>query len=460
MAEVSATIVEQLRLQGADIHLAIPHYRHLFTGASFHCCLGGRSRVHLAEDSSFYRCPSAYFGDLLAVSLSFQREVINHIIPLVQPDIVHCNDWMTGLIPAACKKLGIKTLFTVHNIHRERTTLAEIEARGIDASSFWESLHYEHYPYTFEQSYHHNAIDALSSAIINADYVSTVSPTFLKELSRGIHGELPGSVLHDLYIKTEAGYASGILNSPGPAFNPACDSELEQCYTPKTHREQKAFHKASLQKELGLIVKSDAPLLYWPSRLDPTQKGCQLLTNILHDIMEAYRDEFLELVIVGDGPFQCHFHDIVAMHGLSDHVAIAGFEEGLSHRAFAASDFVLMPSSFEPCGLPQMIGLRYGSVPIAHNTGGLHDTVTPFSDDYTEGNGVRFDYFDSNGLRWAIDTAMTFYRQPADLKGRTIRRTMEEALYRFDNGHMFHQYKEVYQKLARDRTTQTREPTP
>eukprot|EP00903_Cladosiphon_okamuranus_P003929 g3927.t1 len=182
LAEISATLLDSLIEGGADVHLALPHYRNLFQKGGSDCVTtevnhDPDSRVHLAEDCAFYRRAGAYIGspdEIRGAAIAFQREVINHIIPKVRPDIVHCHDWMTGLIPAACKKLGIKTLVTIHNTHSERTTLAEIENKGIDASEFWELLHYEYFPRSFASSYHHNAVDLLSSAIQSADFVNTI----------------------------------------------------------------------------------------------------------------------------------------------------------------------------------------------------------------------------------------------------------------------------------------------
>lgn len=457
MADISASLVSQLYGQDADVHLAVPHYRNLFKNNQENSTdepksLSSNSRVYLAEDDAFHQHISAYHGDLHAASLAFQREVINHIIPSVKPDIVHCNDWMTGLIPAACKKLGIKTIFTIHNIHRERTTLAEIQNFGIDPSEYWEKLYYDHANYSFDESYHHNTIDMLSSAIINADYVTTVSPTFLQEIIHGTHGELPDSVKSDLFTKIDVGYAKGILNAPDPSFAPNHDKVITQKYSYDTHQESKRINKSSLQEKLGLRINNEAPILFWPSRLDPIQKGCQLLTDILFQTLSDYDDVDLQLVIVGDGSFQGHFHDIVEKHQLHDRVAVRDFDESLSRLAFAGSDFVLMPSSFEPCGLPQMIGAFYGTLPIVHNTGGLHDTVEMLENEYTEGNGIVFDHFDSNGLRWAIDRAMDFYRAPDDIKKATITRVMSEANIRFSNEAMFQEYADAYTKLASDKS--------
>jgi ADP-glucose type glycogen/starch synthase len=463
LADISATLLENLIRDGADIHLAIPNYRNAFRngepeGSASTICHVPGSRIHLAEDCAFYRRSGAYHGspdEIRNAAIAFQREVINHIIPQVRPDIVHCNDWMTGLIPAACRKLGIKTLFSIHNIHRESTTLAEIEGKGIDATEFWDLLHYQHYPGSFGECYHRNPIDLLSSAIRNADHVSTVSPTFLEEIIQDKHGRLPPSIQWDLRVKIDSGYASGILNAPDDSYNPAQDCALAARYDHASHRQGKSVNKRKLQERVGLKVDGNAPVFLWPSRLDPVQKGCQLLTEILFRITEDYRREGLQLVTVGDGCFQRHFHDIVNGHGLRDRVAIMAFDEDLARLAYGGSDFVLMPSSYEPCGLPQMIGTRYGSLPIAHNTGGLHDTVHPLSGDLGTGDGFLFDHFDPNGLRWAIDQAMAFHRFPEHIREAAVSRIMRESSGLFSAGAMSGEYSAIYRKLAEDKSHKT-----
>ena len=128
-----------------------------------------------------------------------------------------------------------------------------------------------------------------------------------------------------------------------------------------------------------------------------------------------------------------HFHRIADLHGIRNRVAVRDFDEELSHLGFAASDFIFMPSSFEPCGLPQMIAPKYGSLTIAHDTGGLHDTVEPLEIGQDRGNGFLFKIFDAAGLRWAVDEAMRFYGQPADVRDRQVARVMREAMERFNH---------------------------
>ena len=124
----------------------------------------------------------------------------------------------------------------------------------------------------------------------------------------------------------------------------------------------------------------------------------------------------MEIVFVANGEFKRHFQDIVCWFNLQNRVAICDFDEKLSRQAFAAADFVFMPSLFEPCGLPQMIGPIYGTLPVAHDTGGIHDTIEDMDVSENTGNGFLFKDFDSNGLSWAMDQAMKFYDLPPEVK--------------------------------------------
>ena len=139
------------------------------------------------------------------------------------------------------------------------------------------------------------------------------------------------------------------------------------------------------------------PCFSGPHRLDPVQKGCTLLAQAMYDIISRYWDTGIQIVSVADGAYQKHFHDIVDFHGLHQRISVWGFNENLSHQAFAASDFIFMPSSFEPCGLPQMIGGLYGSLPIVFDTGGLHDTIRQLDVAHSTGNGFLFNVHDAQG---------------------------------------------------------------
>jgi ADP-glucose type glycogen/starch synthase len=458
MADVSASLVQALHELGADVHVALPHYRRMFHVETAQLVAEElrkykshlpNERIHLAEDRCFYYRDTVYAqGEAnLKLSLAFQREVINNIIPRVQPDLIHCNDWMTGLIPAAARREGIPCLFTVHNIHTHKLTLAQIEDAGIDAAEFWQNLYYAYPPYNYEESRSSNQIDLQASGIFGAHFINTVSPTFLREIVNGWHSFVPDSIRGEIRNKFNAGCAAGILNAPDSADNPATDDKIPHKYTPASHREIKRQNKLALQHALGLEQNPDAPLFFWPSRLDPVQKGPQLLTDIIYRFLDKHYAKGAQLAVIANGPFQQPFWDIREFHGLHSRLAVRNFDGRLSQLGFAASDFTLMPSLFEPCGLPQMQAPIYGSLAIAHNTGGLHDTVEPLDWEHSIGNGFVFDNYDSNGLFWAMDRAMEFYSQSTEVKEREIKRIMTESLARFNHAACAKEYIKLYEQM-------------
>ena len=459
LADVSATLISALFEEGADIHVALPDYRCMF-GAGIAPLQIKKldairrkmpaERIHLAEDRAFFyldRVYSDYGNENGKISLAFQREVINNIIPRVQPDLIHCNDWMTGLIPAMARQQEIPCLFTIHNIHTIRRRLDYIEDRGIDAASFWQYLFYDGYPSDYERTRENNLVDFLVSGVFASHFVNTVSETFLLEIVNGQHDFVKESLRRELAAKYEAGCAAGITNAPDATFAPESDRRLALKYDADTHMEGKRENKRALQNALGLVKNVNAPLFFWPSRLDTVQKGCQLLAHILYDVVSRYWDRQLQVVFVADGEFKRYFQEINWNHNLLERVAICDFDEKLSHLAFGASDFVLMPSLFEPCGLPQMIGPIYGSLPVAHDTGGIHDTVLHMDVNLETGNGFLFETFDPDGLSWAIDQAMAFYELPMQVRTRQIARVMREGKTAFNHTVTARRYMDLYEKM-------------
>lgn len=459
LADVSASLISALYDQGGDIHVALPNYRSIFKKQ----CLPilekeldiirkkiPGERIHLAEDRSFFYLNNVYSGyetEDVKISLSFQREVINNIIPRVQPDLIHCNDWMTGLIPSMAKKAGIPCLFTIHNIHTVKNTMEEIEDRGIDAALFWNHLYFDNAPVSYEESRSHNKVDFLLSGVFSAHYVNTVSPTFFREITEGNHHFIEQSLKRELSNKWNAGCAAGILNTPDPTFNPEFDTALFKNYTADNHEKGKKTNKLFLQKKTGLMEDPHAPLFFWPSRLDTIQKGCQLLAEILYNLISTYWEKKLQVIFVADGTYKQIFKDIVSRFNLEKRVAVEGFDENLSRLAYAAADFLFMPSRFEPCGLPQMAGPIYGTLPVAYDTGGIHDTVFDLHMAHNTGNGFLFKHHTPEGLRWATDQAMLFYDQPVKLKNRQIKRIMRESLEKFNHTVTAKQYIQLYEKM-------------
>lgn len=445
LADVSALLLDSLADAGADVHVALPHFRSLFQSGP----AGHSAHLHLCEDREFCYRRSVYEGCKDAnvrAALAFQRDVIHYVMPRVRPDLVHCHDWMTGLVPAAARSMGIPSLFTVHNLHDERVTLGHIEDRGLDAAKFWEHLYFLDYPGCYETARDQNPVSMLASGILAADQMNTVSPSFLDELSYGGHGA-KWPVVDSVRGKLGAGCAHGIINALPPDLLPSNDTHLPERYCASSHLSGKRSNKRALQISLGLEVDDEAPLIFWPSRLDPVQKGCQLLADILYQVISDYWALGLQIVFIADGPYHDPFTNIANFHGLQKRIAVRSFSENLSRLGYAGSDYMLMPSSYEPCGLAQLIGLRYGSLPIVHSTGGLRDTVTQLQSDRNTGNGFPFEVCNSEGLRWAIDQAMQFHIRPIQEKNRNITRIMRHASNEPSSATMVERYLDLYRDL-------------
>ncbi len=461
LADVSAALITALFEQGADVHVALPDYRAIFSDGltpvlkkelrRIHRIMPDE-HIHLARDRAFYyinRVYSSYGEENIKLALAFQREVISHIVPQVQPDLIHCNDWMTGLIPAMARQMGIPCLFTIHNIHTVKITLAYIEDRGIDAAYFWQNLYCEKMAESYEDARDTIPVDMLTSGIFAAHFVNVVSPTFLEEIVHGQHHFIEPPIQRELANKYYADCAYGILNAPDPAFNPATDKHLNKNYSVGNFVTGKRENKLFLQDKLGLIKDKKAPVFFWPSRLDPVQKGCQLLSEIFYPFISKYWDQNLQVIFVADGNYQMIFRDIVNNHGFQKRVAICDFDYQLEHLTYAAADFILMPSRFEPCGLPQMIAPLYGALPVAHDTGGIHDTIKDLNVENNFGNGFLFKTFDANGLFYAINQAMNFYNLPDRTKAKQIKRVMTESAAQFTYVATARQYIELYEKMLK-----------
>ena len=193
-AEFLADLIGDLFERGADVHITQPDYRSVFADISdINRMLGARkipqTRVHLAEDRAFYytNCPeSNRQWENIRISLAFQREVINRILPLVQPNLIHCHGWMTGLIPAMARRLEIPCIFTFQNLETCKIPLSEIEDRGIDAAAFWHHLFYYRFPSNYEETRETNPADFLLSGIFAADYTSVAGPVFLVKIGENL----------------------------------------------------------------------------------------------------------------------------------------------------------------------------------------------------------------------------------------------------------------------------------
>lgn len=350
-------------------------------------------------DNEFYFCRNRIYGEGDdAERFAFYSKAVLACIAFLglDPDIIQCNDWQTACIPVflhaefAQQFPHAKCVFTIHNI----------EYQGWADRDFFSNV------LALPEQYRDDltmgdSINLMKGAIMTADRVTTVSETYAQELhySYFAHG-----------METCLGYRgadfSGILNGiDTTVFNPAQDKLLAQPYDADTMREGKAACKAALQREVGLAVRPDAPVLAMVTRL-AGHKGIDLLCYILDRLME--RD--VQFVLVGSG--EARFEDALraAVKRYPGRLAaILRYDGQLANRIYAGADLYLMPSQAEPCGLSQLIAMHYGTVPVVHATGGLRDTVLPYDPATGDGRGFTFQSYNGDDFLAAIDRALALF---------------------------------------------------
>lgn len=319
-----------------------------------------------------------------------------------QPDIVHCNDWQTGLVPALLDLEAQRpaTVFTIHNLaYQGLFGRDQFAALGLPRD--WWSMHSLEF---------HNHASFIKGGLVYADRLTTVSPTYAKEICTPEYGcGLDG------LLASRSEHLTGILNGVDyETWNPGHDPLIARTYSSRSLG-LKTENKSALQQAFGLPVRPDAILLGHVGRL-VEQKGIDLLIQALPALVQRP----VQLVILGSG--EKHFETALSTlgHQFPDKVQVhIGYNEALSHLLEAGSDIFLMPSRFEPCGLNQMYSLRYATPPVVRRTGGLADSVVHASDtalrDKTA-TGFVFDHASADDLLHSIDRALYFYAQPGTWK--------------------------------------------
>jgi len=463
LGDISASLIRYLNdSKDFELHVVLPMYdnkiKHMAAITNreidrLAIVLSGKG-IHLVNDSAFSYISNPYqqhrIHTSIRRSLAFQRYIINDLLDWIQPDVVHCNDWMTALVPAAARAKGIKSLFTLHNIFTEKQTLMDIELSGIKPMDFSEYLYYEQFPddiiNNWQKHFSTNKIDFTASAILACDYFNTVSETFLEELKDNYFADIvPDSIYRMIKLKYEQGRALGIINAPNDNVNPRLLTSITN-FNKHTVIEGKAANKLNFQKKMGLPQDNDIPLFFWPSRLY-FQKSPELITDNADYFLKKYRIQ-IAVVANGDKDIEKKFKDLAQkLPGL----AYRKFDESLSDLGKAAADFILMPSRYEPCGLPQMEAPRFATLPVVRATGGLKDSVEHLDVENNTGNGFSFLIADRAGLEFGITEALKFYSLPIEIKKPILQRIMGESKERFNLKKTAQQYMRIYRTLIAEK---------
>lgn len=330
----------------------------------------------------------------------FNRAVLEFIKQVDwQPDLINCNDWQTGMVPVLLnleykKDLfysKIKTVFSIHNL---------LFKGSFSPKVLPELFGYDYMPLVNGSVELDGSVSFLKGGLNYCDQITTVSNTYAEEIKTPQYGEgLDG------FLRSKSYYLMGIVNGIDyEEFNPQDDKFIFKNFSINSLG-NKLENKLALQRELGLPQKKDTPMIGLISRLTH-QKGCDLIVNMIDRLLQ--RD--IQIVILGTGDYWYEETFKNLQYRYPDKVsANIKFDNALAHKIYAATDMFLMPSLFEPCGLGQLIALRYGSIPIVRETGGLKDTISPYNKYNGVGNGFGFKNFNSNELMQIIEYALTIY---------------------------------------------------
>ena len=432
LADVVGTLPKNYNKEDTDVRVVLPNYMcidekyrsQMKDVTSFTMQLSWRRQyVGIKElvldgvtfyfiDNLFYFTGDKPYGDMQMdiEKFCFFSKAALSILPVVnfRPDIIHCHDWQAALVPVFLKTMfrgyfyeNIKTVMTIHNLKFQGMTGMDrmMDITGLPSEVFTE-----------DKMGSYGCGNMLKGGITFADKVTTVSDTYAKEIQTPFFGEQLDALLRyrqqDLY---------GIVNGIDyDAYNPKTDDQIAFQYSIETVKEAKKQNKMALQKELGLPVDGDKFMISIISRLTD-QKGLDLIDRVMNEICS----EDIQFVILGTGEYRYEEMFRYYQQRYPDKVSANLFySDKLSKKIYASADAILMPSLFEPCGLCQLMALRYGTVPIVRETGGLNDTVDAYDETNGSGNGFSFSNYNAHEMLSIIQYAIRVYQhERADWDG-------------------------------------------
>jgi len=390
-------------------------------------------------DNEYYFSGATPYGDMrydLEKFAFFSRAALS-ALPVIgfRPDIIHCHDWQTGLIPVYLKDSfsqgdfyrGIKSIMTIHNL----------KFQGVwDIKTIKDIAGLSDYYFTSDKLKDFDNGNYLKGGIVYADLVTTVSDTYAEEIKTPFYGEgLDG------LMRARSNSLSGIVNGIDyDEYNPETDKYIFKNYSAETFRKDKVKNKTALQKELGLEVNPKKMMIGLVSRLTD-QKGLDLIAHVMDEMCQ----DAIQFVVLGTGEerYENMFRHFDWKYG-QDVSANIYYSEALSHKIYAACDAFLMPSLFEPCGLSQLMSLRYGTIPIVRETGGLKDTVEPYNEYEGKGTGFSFANYNAHEMMHAVRYAERIYYDKKRDWNKMIERAMA-ADFSWDVS--ARRYEELYDRL-------------
>lgn len=427
LADVIGALPKALKGAGVDVRVILPKYRGIpekFTSKMEHLTevyvpIGWRNQYcgieHMVYDgipvyfidNEYYFGRDGIYGYMDdGERFAFYNRAVLECLPAIdfQPDVLHCHDWHAAVIPMLLQGhyrhnpfySEMRSVFTIHNLLYQGVFPYEVlgELLGLDSSYFGGVEYYGN-------------VNFLKGGIVYSDRVTTVSPTYSEEIRTPYYGYGLDGLLN-----ARADVLSGIVNGiDTKSYNPATDTSLVTRY--RSNLAKKTENKLALQEELGLPVDANIPMVAMVTRLVDS-KGLDLLTRVLDELL--YNDD-IQFVLLGTGDesYERWFKEAAWRYPtkLSSQIL---FNDALSRKIYAASDIFLMPSKFEPCGISQLLALRYGSIPVVRETGGLNDTVQAYNEESGEGNGFTFSNYNAHDMMFTLRRAISLFKQPEHWK--------------------------------------------
>ncbi|MFZ5351153.1 MAG: glycogen synthase GlgA [Bacillota bacterium] len=424
LADVAGTLPKELCRLGHDVRLVMPKYnsipkqlvekmeyvghvyvdlgwRHQYCGV--HKLQHDELTVYFIDNEYYFKRETLYGHFDEAEQFAFFSKAVLQILPFInfQPDIINCNDWQTGVTSLFLNShfknddyyKNIKTVFTIHNLKYQgifsKSVLPDILGLG------WEY-------FTSDKIEYNDCVNFMKAGLVYSDIITTVSRTYADEIKHDFFGEGLNGV-----INSKADNLYGILNGIDYVENnPETDVRLYANYN-SDMLEGKYINKKMLQRDLNLSEREDVPIIGIVSRL-VDQKGFDLIARVFVELLELD----IQMVVLGTGEYKYEemFKWAAAAypHKVSANLK---YDSTLAQRIYAGSDIFLMPSLFEPCGLSQLFSLRYGTVPIVRETGGLNDTIKPYDENTGFGNGFTFSNYNAHDMLYTVKRAIYFYNQ-------------------------------------------------
>ncbi len=390
---------------------------------------------YFIDNEYYYGDPYLYKWNDLERFAFFDKaclEILRHLD--FKPDILHCHDWQTGMIPVLLNAYfvrdefyqGIKTVFTIHNLRYQGIYSMDVVSDffSLDQGFFAD-----------DKLEFHGCANLLKGGIVYSDYVTTVSPTYAEEIKTPEGGER----LHGLLSARDQSLFGIINGIDTGVYSPKTDKYIFENYDLRNLVNKKKENKMRLQEQLGLPVDGEKAMIGIVSRL-VDQKGFDLIAEAMGQLMEM--DIQLVVLGTGDSKYEELFRQNAWFH--PDKVsANITFNNELAHKIYAGADMLLMPSMFEPCGLSQMIAMAYGTIPIVRETGGLKDSVQPFNEFTGEGTGFSFGAYNSYEMMQVIRLALRFFAEK-ETWVPLMKRAMKED---FSWKKSAKRYLEIYEQL-------------